>query len=184
MIEYVATYPVDSLVFCASGMSLAAHADAGFNNESRSHSHAGAHIYLSEVDTRPRCNGAVSTIAAIMKNSMASAAEAKLDALYECARAMVPLRQALTKIAWPQGKSSIQTDNSTVDGVVNNTIVPNRLKSMDLRLHWLRCCKAQGQFRFFWDSGTNNWANYYTKHFAPIHHKSQRPLFAGILPVE
>ena len=118
-----------------------------------------------------------------MKNVMPSAAEAKLGALYECARAMVPLRQALIEMGWPQGKSPIQTDNSTADGVINNTIVPKRLKSMDLRLHWLRCRKAHGQFRFFWAPGTDNWADYYTKHFAPIHHESQRPLFAGILPV-
>ena len=65
---------------------------------------------------------------------------------------MVPLRQALTEMGWPQGKSSIQTDNSTADGVVNNTIVPKRFKSMDMRLHWLRCRNAQGQFRFFWGS--------------------------------
>ena len=80
---------------------------------------------------------------------MASAAEAKLGALYECAREMVPLRQALNDMGWPQGKSSIQTDNSTADGVVNNTIVPKRLKSMDMRLHWLRCRDAQDQFRCF-----------------------------------
>ena len=50
LLDYVATYPADGLVFRASGMALAAHADAGFHNESRSHSCAGAHIYLSEVD--------------------------------------------------------------------------------------------------------------------------------------
>ena len=88
-----------------------------------------------------------------MKNVMPSAAEAELGALYECARAMVPLRQALIEMGWPQGKSPIQTDNSTADGVVNNTIVAKRLKSMDLRLHWLRCRESQGQFRIFWAPG-------------------------------
>ena len=82
------------------------------------------------------------------------------------------------------GKSSIQTDNSTEDGVANNTIVPKRLKSMGIRLHWLQGRDAQGQFRFFWAPGTNNWADYYTKHFSPIHHKIQRPIFSGILPEE
>ena len=50
LLDYLATYPSDGLVFRASGMALAAHAYAGFNNESRSRSRAGAHIYLSEVD--------------------------------------------------------------------------------------------------------------------------------------
>ena len=67
------TYPDDGLVFRASGMSLSAHSDAGFNNESRSRSSAGAHIYLSEEDARPRWNGAVTVIAVIMKNVLPSA---------------------------------------------------------------------------------------------------------------
>ena len=50
LLNYVATYTADGFVFRASGMALAAHADADFNKESRSRSHAGAHIYLSEVD--------------------------------------------------------------------------------------------------------------------------------------
>jgi len=182
LLDYVATYPDDGLVFRASGMVLAAHSDAGFNNETKSRSRAGAHIYLSETDPKPRWNGAVTAIAAIMKHVMPSAAEAELGALFECARTMVPLRQALIEMGWPQSPSPIQTDNSTADGVVNNTIVTKRLKSMDLRFHWLRCREAQGQFRFFWAPGTDNWGDYYTKHFAPIHHESQRPQFAGILP--
>ena len=95
-------------------------------------------------------------IASITKNVMPSAAEAELGALYECAKAMAPLRQALIEMGWPQGKSPIQTDNSTADGVINNTIVPKRLKSMDLRLHWLRYREAQGQFQVFWAPGTDN----------------------------
>ena len=49
---------------------------------------------------------------------------------------------------WPQPPTSIQTDNTTTEGVVNNKIVTKILKSMDLRLHWLRCREAQKQFRF------------------------------------
>ena len=99
LLNYVATYPADGLVFCASVTALAAHANAGFNNESRSRSCAGAHIYLSEVDAQTHWNGAVTAIAAIMKNVMASAAENELGALYECAIAMVPLRQALSEMS-------------------------------------------------------------------------------------
>ena len=182
LLDYVVRYPADGLVFRSSGMALAAHADVGFNNKSRAHSRAGVHIYFSEVNARPRWNGTVVAITSIMKNAMPSAAEAELGALYKCARAMIPLRQALIKMGWPQGKFSIQTDNSTADGVVNNTIVTKQLKSMNLRLYLLRCCKAQGQFQVFWAPGTNNWAGYYTKHFAPIHHESQRTIFAGLLP--
>ena len=96
LIDYVATYPADGLISRSSGMALASHADAGFDNKSRARSRAGAHIYLSEADARPRWNGAVIAIASIMKNVMPSAAEAELGTLYKCARAMIPLRQAHT----------------------------------------------------------------------------------------
>jgi hypothetical protein len=180
LLDFVATYPADGIVYRASAMTLCAHSDAGFANESRSRSRAGCHIFLSEDETRPRWNGSVLTIACILKNVLTSAAEAELSGLFECAKAMVPLRQALIEMGWPQGKSPIQTDNSTADGVVNNTIVPKKLKSMDVRLHWLRCREAQGQFRFYWAPGAENWGDYYTKHHPPIHHIAQRPIHAGI----
>jgi hypothetical protein len=179
LLDFVATYPADGIIYRASAMQLCAHSDAGFANESKSRSRAGCHIFLSEDDPRPRWNGSVLTIAAIMKNVLTSAAEAELSAIFECAKAMVPLRQALTEMGWPQGKSPIQTDNSTADGLVNNIIVPKKLKSMDLRLHWLRCREAQGQFRFYWAPGADNWGDYYSKHHPPIHHLSQRPLHVG-----
>ena len=181
LLDYVATYPADGIVYRASVMRLAAHSDAGFNNESRGRSRNGAHIFLSEEDDKPRWNGAVLTLAGIMKNVLASAAEAELSALFECAKAMAPMRQALIEMGWPQGRSPIQIDNSTAEGVANNTIVPRKLKSMDLRLHWLRCREAQGQFRIYWAPGTENWGDYHTKHHPLIYHERKRPLFAGFL---
>ena len=59
-----------------------------------------------------------------MKPVYSSAAEAELAALFETAKAMVPLQKALIKMKWLQKQSAIQTDNSTANGVVNNTIVP------------------------------------------------------------
>ena len=48
LLDYVATYPNDGILFRKSDMIFAAHADAGFLNESRYRSRAGAHIFLSE----------------------------------------------------------------------------------------------------------------------------------------
>ena len=47
LLDYVATYPNDRILFIKSDMILAAHADAGFLNESRARSRAGAQIFLS-----------------------------------------------------------------------------------------------------------------------------------------
>ena len=56
-------------------MILAAHANADFLKKSKSRSRAGAHIFPSENDPKLKLNGPVLTIAKIIKNVMASAAE-------------------------------------------------------------------------------------------------------------
>jgi hypothetical protein len=53
LLDYVATYPNDGIVYRARDMILCAHADASFHNKTNSHSRAGAHIYLSEDDPFP-----------------------------------------------------------------------------------------------------------------------------------
>jgi hypothetical protein len=124
LLNYVATYPLNGIVYQLSDMILCAHTDAGFLNKTNSRSRAGAHIYLSENDPFPRFNGAVLSIAHIIKFVMASAAEAELAALFVTAREMIPHRQTLIDMGWPQPKSPIQTDYSTAAGVTNKTIVP------------------------------------------------------------
>jgi hypothetical protein len=86
LLDYVATYPNDDTIYCSSGMALAASTDAGFNNESKGRSRAGAHIFISEDDPEPRWNGPILTIAQIIKFVMTSTAEAKLGALYLTAK--------------------------------------------------------------------------------------------------
>jgi hypothetical protein len=132
LLDYVATYPADGIVYRSSDMVLCAHADAGFLNETNSRSRAGAHIFLLEDDPFPRFNGAILSIAQIIKFVMASATESELAALFVTAREMIPHRQTLIAMGWPQPKMPIQTDNSTAVGVTNKTIVPRRAKMMDM----------------------------------------------------
>eukprot|EP00804_Cyclotella_cryptica_P025032 CCRYP_015948-RA/>CCRYP_015948-RA protein AED:0.28 eAED:0.33 QI:0/0/0/0.75/1/1/4/0/587 len=136
LLDYCATYPNDGITFRASDMVLGAHADAAFLNVSNSRSHAAAHIMCSEDDPVPSHNGPILTIAQIIKFAMSPAAEAELAGLFICAKEMVPLRQSLIEMGWPQPKSPIQTDNTTALGVANKTIIAKRMKSMDMRLWW------------------------------------------------
>ena len=180
LLDYVATYPNDCIVYRASDMVLCAHTDAGFLNKTKFQSRAGAHICLSEDDPIPRFNGAVLTIATIIKFVMVSAAEAELAALFIAARKMVPHHQTLIDMGWPQPRSPVQTDNSTAIGVTNKTIVPKRAKMMDMRLWWLQCCGSQKQSRYYWDAGSKNWADYSTKHHPDIYHEAHRSTHAGM----
>ena len=148
-------------------MVLCEHYDAGFHNESKGRSRAGAHIFLSENDTIPQWNGPVLTLAKIIKFVMSSASESELGAMFITAQEMVAMRQTLQEMKWQHPKSLLQTDNSTAAGVVNNTIVPRNLKTTYRRLHWIRCRESQGQFRYYWASGNLNWGDYSTKHHLP-----------------
>jgi hypothetical protein len=92
---------------------------------------------------------------------------------------MAPFGQTLIEMGWPQPRMPIQMDNSTVIGIINLTIIPPKLKSMDLCLWWLRCRKSQQEFHYHWDKGSHDWADYHTKHHPPIYHKANRPIHAG-----
>eukprot|EP00804_Cyclotella_cryptica_P029094 CCRYP_005281-RA/>CCRYP_005281-RA protein AED:0.19 eAED:0.20 QI:0/0/0/0.71/0.16/0/7/0/1210 len=139
LLDYCATYPNDGILYRASNMILVAHSDAAYLNASKARSRAGAHIMLSEDNPIPSYNGPILTLAQIIKFVASSAAEAELAGLYICAKEMAPLRNSLEEMGWPQPKSPIQTDNTTVLGVANKTIITKKMKSMDMRLWWLRC---------------------------------------------
>ena len=75
ILDYCATYPSDGILYRSSDMVLCAHFDAGFHNEGKGRSRAGAHIFLSENDAMPRWNGPVLPLAKIIKFVMSSASE-------------------------------------------------------------------------------------------------------------
>jgi hypothetical protein len=77
----------------------------------------------------------------------------------------------------PQPKTPIQTNNTTAEGVINNKIQPKNTKTMDMQFHWLRDCKAQGQFKIYWRPDGTNLADYFTKHHPPAHHANVRAEF-------
>jgi hypothetical protein len=119
-------------------------------------------------------NGAILTMSTIIKAVMSPAAEAELGALFLNAKEAVFIRQILTEMSHPQPRTPIQTDNMTAEAVVNNRMQPKRLKSMDMRIHWLKCREAQEQFKIHWRPGKTNLADYFTKHHAPAHHVNIR----------
>jgi len=84
-------------------------------------------------------------------------AEAELGALFFNAKEAVFIRQILTKMGHPQPRNPIQTDNMMAEAVISNRIQPKRLKSMDMRIHWLKCREAQGQFKIHWRPAKRIW---------------------------
>jgi hypothetical protein len=69
----------------------------------------------------------------------------------------------------------MQTNNSAAHALLTNKILPKALKAMDMQFHWLMCHEAQGQFRYYWRPGTQNLADYWTKHYPASHRTAFRP---------
>ena len=93
--------------------------------------------------------------------------------IYNCKEATV-LRQTLIEMGHPQLPTLIQTDNACAAGIANDTVKQRRSKAMDMRFYWVRDRVAKGDFIIHWRCGSNNLADYFTKHHSPAHHHVMR----------
>ena len=121
-------------------MLIVGHANAAHLNVSKARSRVGAYIMLSKDLPVPAHNGPVLTITQIIKSVMSSAAEAEIASLFTIAKEMIPLRQALTEMGWPQSATPIQCDNSTAVGVCqrNNNSSEDKIHGYELPLATLQ----------------------------------------------
>ena len=174
-LDYAASQEDAVITYRKSDMVLAIHSDASYLSEPKARSRAGGHFFMSEDDTDPKDNGAVHTVAKIIKAVMSSAAEAELGGLFINAKTAVPIRRTLEELGHKQPPTPVQTDNSTACGVVNNEIQPKATKAMDMRFYWLKDREENKQFKIYWRKGALNRGDYVTKHHPPIHHQTIRP---------
>ena len=185
LLNYAATHPNAVVRFYSSGMVLYLHSDASYLSEPKARSRAGGHFYLSNKPTDPKKppiqppphNGAIHTTCHILRNVMASAAEAEVAALFVDSQEAVPIRTMLEEMGHPQPPTPIQADNSTATGFANNTIKQKRSKAMDMRFYWIQDRVRQGQFLIYWRPGTENLGDYHTKHHSAKHHRTVRPTY-------
>ena len=91
----------------------------------KARSRAGGHYFLGSIpqDGKPIfLNGPIHSLCAILKFVASSAAEAELGALFLNAREAKIIRLILIELGHPQPPTPIHIDNTTVVGIVNNTI--------------------------------------------------------------
>ena len=101
LFNYVATYPNNGITYQDSNIIIVTHSVAGYLSESKACSHAVAHILLSEDEPVTRLNGSVLTIAQIIEFIMSSVDKAELEDLFITIKNMVPIRQTLIEMGWP-----------------------------------------------------------------------------------
>jgi hypothetical protein len=73
--------------------------------------------------------------------------------------------------------TQITTNNITAQGLTMGTMTAKASKSMDQCFHWLKCRYSQRKFKYLWQKGILNQANYVSKHHAPKHHKHMQPFY-------
>ena len=154
LLNYAATHPDAVVRFHKSEMQLHIHSDASYLSEPKARSRAGGFFFLDGKDDPrpdsppPPVNGPAHILCEILRNVMASAAEAEPGGLFRNGQEGSVLRNTLEEMGHKQhGPTPIQTDNSTAEGIANDTVKPKRSKAMDMRFYWIKDQVHQGQFR-------------------------------------
>lgn len=181
-LNYCATNPDAKLRYSASDMILHVHSDAAYLTEPEARSRAGGHHFLGNLPGKPpMLNGPILCLSKVLRGVMSSAAEAEIGALFLNTKEGTVIRQTLQEMGHPQPATPVETDNTTACGIMNRTVKQVRSKAIDMRFYWVRDRVDQGQFRIYWAPGSQNIADYFTKHHSPAHHRYMRPIILNQL---
>ena len=170
-LRYAATYPDASITYQASKMCLIAHSDASYLSESESRSRGGGIQYLGnsldDCDTT-HINAPVECISTILPSVVSSAGEAEYASLFITGQIVVGIRSILHDLGYPQGPTTIVTDNACATGIANGKVKMKKSRSIQMRFHWTRDRVAQQELNVIWKPGTDNLADFFTKAL-PVH---------------
>ena len=177
LLEYLATYPNANIRYHASDVALHVDSDVAYLVLSKAKSRIAGYFYLSKecpntITKSPPINGSVLVECKVLKHVVSFAAEVERDGLFHNCQTAIMIRIIINALGHNQKPTPVKTDNSTAASFVNDLLKQKRSNSLDMRFHWLRENK---NFIIYWDRGTNNDADYFTKHHAPRHHKTMRP---------
>jgi len=178
LLDYLATYPNAKVRFYASDMQLHIDSDAAYLVAPKAKSRIAGFFYCSSANlsptTPPPLNGPVHIECRVLRHVVTSAAEAETAALFYNTQTALELVHILRALGHPQQRIPIKTDNATAASFVTDTLKQKRSKAWDVRYHWLSEQQRNKKFNIFWDKGSNNLADYHTKHHPPSYHQKVR----------
>jgi hypothetical protein len=167
-------------MYYASNMQLKTHSDASYLSKPKAKSRIGGFFYLG-CNTNARMkhlyNGPLLCHTTVLKHVVSSVAEAEFGALFVNAKEGTVTRTTLSEMGHNQEATDLTTDNTTADGIINNTVQQKRSKAMDMRFYWIKDRVEQKQFNVGWAPGNTNLGDYFTKHHSPARHKLMRPYY-------
>ena len=95
----------------------------------------GGAFSMSNNSADPPDNGAILTVAQIIKAIISSAVEAKIGTLFINFCEAVPEQNTLEEMGHKQPPTPMQIDSTTALGVVHKNMATKRLKSMEFHIH-------------------------------------------------
>jgi hypothetical protein len=179
-LNYMWTHPDAIIRYRSSDMILNVHSNASYLSAPCTRSRAGGYFFLSSLPTDGdpiKLNGAIHITCTILKLVAASAAKAELGALFLNAQEAKVLRLTLAKLGHPQPPTPIHINNTTIVGIVNNTIKQQRSRAMEMQYFWLLDGKTQKYFKFHYQPGQKNLGDYPSKHHTANIHQRVRPYY-------
>ena len=182
LMDFLSHHSNGKIRYFAGNMQLAVDSDASYLVAPGAKSRYAGHLYLQSSPNRLNYNSAphnaaIHTECKILKNIVCSAAEAECGGLFHNAQIAIGLRRTLEAIGHPQQVTRIKTDNKTANSFVHASMKIKRSKTWDMRYHWLREQATKKLIDIFWDKGSNNDGDYFTKNHSPAVHKIQRPRY-------
>ena len=179
-LDYITTHPSAIIRYYASNMKLNIHSDESYLSEPKGRSRVAGHYFLGSIPKNNipiPLNGAIHNLCSILKHVAASAAESELGGVFTNARMGKIMRLTLLEMGHPQPATPIHTDNTTAAGIANNTVKRQRSRAMDMRYFWITDQVEQKQFLVQWHPGTENLADYISKHHSAKIHRHVRPYY-------
>ena len=124
--NYLASNPQAESQYRAIGMKLAIHSDASYLSVAQARSRSSGVHFLSKGPPDPKnqedflltTNGILLVVCNIMRNIMASAAEAEYGTIFVNTKTSVPISTTLSEMEWKKGPTAIQVENSTAVGIL------------------------------------------------------------------
>jgi hypothetical protein len=147
LMDYLATHPDATIRYHKSDMILHTHSDASYLSVSHARISLGGLFYCGyKPPNADKLNGSILKSAAVIKNVVASAEESEVRACFQNAQNGEQLRVTLTELDHQKPATPLRMDNSTLFGIINETLKQKRSKTMDMRYHWLTDRVRQKQF--------------------------------------
>jgi hypothetical protein len=108
---------------------------------------------------------------------VSSVAEAEFGVLFVNAKEGTVTCTTLAEMGHNQDSTELKTDNTTLDGIINNTVQQKGSKAIDMIFNWVKDRVEQDQFIVGWTPGDTTMGDYFTNHHSPAHHKHMIPYY-------